>query len=366
MPDDLLYLIALTLVPNIGEVHARELLTHYGTAQKIFAAKKNQLDKIPGIGTVRAHSIASFSGFDRAEEELKFIDKYKITALSQQQREYPQRLLGCYDAPVVLYYKGNADLNVSKIVAVIGTRSHTDYGKDMTTQLIEELSNEQVLVVSGLAYGIDTIAHKAALKAGVPTVGILAHGLDRIYPSSNTVMAKEMLGNGGLLTDFMSGSKPDKQNFPRRNRIVAGIADVTIVIETDVNGGSMITAGLANNYNKDVFAFPGRATDTKSSGCNYLIRSNKAALVTSAADVADMMNWRTSAAKKKIQQRELFVELTPDEETIVNLLKEKDQVHIDEVTCNCSISSSAIAAAILNLELRGIVTGLPGKMYKLS
>lgn len=366
MPNDLLYLVSLTLVPNIGEVHARELLKHYGSAERIFTAKRTELDKLPGIGTVRANSIKSFQGFDIAEAELKFIDKYKITALSQQQKEYPQRLLGCYDAPIVLYYKGNANLNASKIVAVIGTRNHTDYGKEMTAQLVEELAHEQVLVVSGLAYGIDTVAHKAALKANTPTVGILAHGLDRIYPSANKALAKDMLVNGGLLTDFMSGSKPDKQNFPRRNRIVAGIADATIVVETDMNGGSIITAELANNYNKDVFAFPGRATDAKSNGCNYLIRSNKAALVTSAADVAELMNWNRSVTTKKVQQKELFINLTPDETMIVNLLKEKEQVHIDEVTYNCNISSSAIAAAILNLELRGVIAGLPGKMYKLS
>ncbi|MBX2925374.1 MAG: DNA-processing protein DprA [Chitinophagaceae bacterium] len=366
MPEDLLYLLSLTLVPNIGEVNASELLSHYGSAKSIFTARRSELDKLPGIGTVRSQSIKTFKDFAKAEAELKFIEKYKITVLTRQDERYPRKLLGCYDAPVVLYYKGSANLNASRILSVIGTRNNTEYGREMTNRLIEELENEQVLIVSGLAYGIDTFAHKTALKKGNPTIGVLAHGLDRIYPASNKSLAKEMLGNGGLLTDFMSGCKPDKQNFPKRNRIVAGIADATIVIETDINGGSMITAELANSYNRDVFAFPGKAIDVKSSGCNYLIRSNKAALITSAKDVLEFMNWTPPSTRKAALQKKLFADLSPNENYIVTMIKEKQPIHIDEINHNCNISSSAIAAAILNLELQGIVISMPGKMYKLS
>ncbi|MBX3257240.1 MAG: DNA-processing protein DprA [Chitinophagaceae bacterium] len=366
MPDDLLYLLSLTLIPNIGEVHANELLNHYGSAKAIFTARKSELDKLPGIGTIRSHSVKSFKDFSKAESELKFIEKYKITVLTRQDSRYPQKLLRCYDAPVVLYYKGNANLNASKILSVIGTRNNSDYGRETTIRIIEELENNEVLIASGLAYGIDTIAHKTALKTGNATLGVLAHGLDRIYPASNKSLAKEMLDNGGLLTDFMSGCKPDKQNFPKRNRIVAGIADATIVIETDINGGSMITAELANNYNRDVFAVPGRTTDAKSRGCNYLIRSNKAALVTSGKDILDFMNWNRSAPSKTALQKKLFVDLSPDEDMIIKMLTEKQQMHIDEINYNCNINSSAVASAILNLELQGIIVSMPGKMYKLS
>ncbi|HTN06116.1 DNA-processing protein DprA [Agriterribacter sp.] len=365
MHSDLLYHIALTMVPNIGDVHARALLQYFGDAEKVFAARKSSLDKFPGIGTIRSKSIKTFSHFQRAEEELRFTEQYKIAVFRQTDAGYPKRLLHCYDAPSLLYYKGNADLNHHKIMAVIGTRNHTDYGKEMTGRIIEDIAQYNVLVVSGLAYGIDALAHKAALKNKLCTVGVLAHGLDRIYPSANKTLAKEMATHGGLLTDFMSGAKPDKQNFPKRNRIVAGMADATLVIETQINGGSMITAELANNYNKDVFALPGKTTDAKSAGCNYLIRSNKAALITCGKEMAEFMNWSEAPGKKKVVQKELFIELTAEEKTIMQIIGEKETASIDEITPRCSFSSSTIAAAILNLELQGIITCLPGKIYKL-
>lgn len=361
-----MYHIALTLVPQIGDVQMRELLQHFKSAKDVFQAKTKQLEKISGIGTIRAQNIKAFQNFERAEEEVAFAEKYKIAILTPENPSYPQRLLNCYDAPSVLYYKGVADLNTSKIVSVIGSRSHTEYGKEMATRIIEELEAHKVLVVSGLAYGIDAIAHKASLKNNLPTVAILAHGLDRIYPSAHTALAKEMTKEGGLITDFMSGTKPDKQNFPKRNRIVAGLADATIVIETSLQGGSMITAELAGNYNKDVFALPGKVTDAKSGGCNYLIKSNKAALITSGKDIVDFMNWVDQPSRKKVYQKELFTSLTPEESIITEILGKKDNVHIDEITSNCNLSSSTIAAAILNLELQGLIISLPGKLYKLN
>jgi len=225
------------------------------------------------------------------------------------------------------------------------------------------LHSYDVLVVSGLAYGIDAIAHKLAIKTGLKTIGVLAHGLDRIYPPAHRSLAKEMIEQGGLLTDFMSGDEPDRQNFPKRNRIVAGLADATIVIETGIKGGSMITAELANGYNKDVFAFPGRVKDAKSEGCNYLIRKNKAALISHANDLIEFMNWEEKKGEPKIQ-RSLFVKLTAQEEKIMNVISEKESIHIEEICAACALKSSEIASAILNLELQSVIQALPGKRYK--
>lgn len=366
MSNDLFYQIALTMIPFIGDVHARELMQHFGDAEKVFSAKKSTLNRIPGIGTIRSENIKSFNDFKRVEKEIDFIERYKIQVLQFTETNYPKRLSHCYDAPVLLYYKGNADLNSSKILSVIGTRNPTDYGKEMVENLIRDLAKHGVVICSGLAYGIDTHAHKAALKNSLSTVGVLAHGLDRIYPPANKSLAKEMTEQGGLLTDFISGTKPDKQNFPKRNRIVAGMSDATLVIETQMNGGSMITAELANSYNREVFALPGKITDTKSTGCNYLIGNNKAALITGADDILNMMNWQNTPAKKRVIQRELFVDLTEEERLILSIITEKEAVSIDEMIPLSQLNSGAIAAAILSLELEGLITTLPGKIYRLS
>lgn len=369
MSSDLLYQLALTEVPNIGCVRAKILIAEFGSAEKVFKTKLYLLEKIEGIGSLAANAIKAFHDFSNAEEEIKFIEKYKITPLFLTDKNYPQRLLNCYDSPILLFYKGNADLNASKVIAVVGTRNHTDYAKQQTDKLIKELNEQNVLVVSGMAYGIDALAHKAALKNDLPTVGVLAHGLDQIYPYEHSNLAKDMLkDNGGLLTEFRSKTKPDKHNFPTRNRIVAGMSDATIVIETGIKGGSMITAELANGYNKDVFAYPGKVSDTKSAGCNYLIKTNKAMLLTDAQELIEIMGWeeRAKSLKEKKSQREIFIELSKDEKIIIDILKEKDSVHIDDLNFHSGLSSSATAAAILNLELQSVVISLPGKVYKLS
>lgn len=363
MTNDLLYQVALTLIPNIGCVQAKILIEKYGNAENIFHAKKKELSLIENIGLVRAQSIRSFDDFSQAEEEIKFIEKYKIQTLFLTDKSYPQRLLHCYDPPTVLYYRGNADLNTSKIISIIGTRSNTDYGKLVTEKLISELKELNVLIISGLAFGIDVIAHKSALQNELKTVAVLAHGLHTIYPHQHKILAKDILQQGGLITEFRKGNKPDKHNFPKRNRIVAGMADATIVIETAIKGGSMITAELANNYNRDVFALPGRTTDTKSAGCNYLIQNNKAILFTNAKELTESLGWQSKKINKK-QQKELFIELSEDEKIIINILKEKETTHIDEINIRSNLSSSSVAAAILNLELQNVIAGLPGKMYK--
>ncbi|MBL0057517.1 MAG: DNA-protecting protein DprA [Chitinophagaceae bacterium] len=366
MNDDLPYQIALTLVPQVGAVHAKTLVTHFGEARKIFNAKKKDLERIEGIGSVRAKHIREFRQFDLAEDEVRFLEKYRITPLFITDANYPQRLLNCYDSPPLLYFRGNVNLNHSRIISVVGTRNNSGYGKSVCEKLIEELKAEDVLIVSGLAFGIDTIAHRAALKNNLPTLGVLGHGLDRIYPAQNKHLAREMTVMGGLLTEFTSQSKPDKQNFPRRNRIVAGICDALVVIESSKQGGSMITAELGNSYNRDVFAIPGRTTDAQSEGCHYLVRNNKAALICDARDLLDNMGW-TVVKKPVIQkQRELFVELSPDEKLLVNLLESGDGLPIDEIYLRSGLSSSSVAAALLMLEMQGIVLSLPGKVFKLA
>ncbi len=366
MHPDLLYRIALTQIPNIGAVHARILVEHFGDASTVFKAKKKELAVIEGIGEIKARSIKEFREFDTAEKEIGFTEKHHIKALFLTDPEYPKRLLHCYDPPTLLYYRGNADLNNPKIISIIGTRNNTDYGRYMTESIVQGLAGMNVLIVSGLAFGIDAIAHKAAIHSKLPTTGVLAHGLDTIYPSQHKQMAKDILLHGGLLTEFPKNTKPDKHNFPKRNRIVAGMADATIVVETAVKGGSMITAELAYNYNRDLFAVPGKTTDSKSSGCLKLIQQNKAILLTDAEQLAQVMGWQEKSKPKPKHTRELFIELDEDEKVIVELLRDKDAVHIDELHLKSHLSSSAVAAAILNLELQNVISSLPGKLYRLN
>ena len=366
MANDLLYQIALTRIPQIGCVQARLLIEKFGDATAIFKAPQALLEKTEGIGTIRAKKIKAFAAFAEVEKEIQFIEKYKIQPLFISEKNYPQRLLNCYDPPTLLFYRGEADLNCAKIVALIGTRNHSEYGKQLTESLVRELVAQKVLIVSGLAFGIDSIAHKASLKNNLPTVGVLAHGLDTIYPSQHGALAKDIIKQkGGLLTEFASQTQPDKHNFPTRNRIVAGMSDAVIVIESGIKGGSMVTAELANGYNKDVFAFPGRITDQKSIGCNYLIKNNKAMLLTDAAELIQIMGWEEQKKSVNKKQKELFIQLSPDEKIITDLLKMQESLSIDELNIKSGLSSSAVAAAILNLELQNVVQSLPGKMYAL-
>ncbi|MBL0152913.1 MAG: DNA-protecting protein DprA [Chitinophagaceae bacterium] len=366
MTSDLLYQLALTMIPQIGPVQAKILLQQ-AEPREIFRMKKSLLEKIEGIGTVRASAINHFAGFPQAEKEIAFIEKYHIRPLFITEPQYPRRLLNCYDSPTLLFYKGEADLNVPKVVAVIGTRNHTEYGKQSTEKIIRELSSHNIHVVSGLAFGIDALAHKAAVKNKLVTTGVLAHGLDQLYPPEHTGLARDMIREGGgLLTEFRQGVKPDKHHFPSRNRIVAGMSDLTLVIETGQKGGSMITADLANGYNRDVFAIPGRINDSRSEGCNLLIQQNKAVLFTTTEELLLTMGWEERSVPRPKNQTALFIELSANEQRIMGILKEKDAVHIDEINLRSGLSSSTVAAVILNLELQNVIVSLPGKLYKLS
>jgi DNA processing protein len=366
MDDDLIYQLALTQIPQIGSVHARILVQHFGSALEIFKANQKTLEKIEGIGEIRAKRIKQFRQFASGEKESHFIQKYRITPLFMTDKSFPQRLLNCYDHPVLLFYKGAADLNASKIISIVGTRSNSDYGKQFTEKLIKELAEQHVVITSGLAFGIDAISHRAAVRHHLPTLGVVAHGLDQMYPQEHGNLAKEMIKEGGgILSEFRSGVKPDKHNFPGRNRIVAGISDATVVIETGVKGGSMITAELANSYNRDVFAIPGRVTDAKSAGCHHLIKFNKAILLTDAKQLIQAMGWDEKPKETRVIQPQLFLQLSEDEKCIVTMLNEKESLHIDEINLKSGLSTTSIAAAILNLELQSLIQRMPGKLYRL-
>lgn len=365
MNPELFYQLALTMVPHVGDVHAKILVKAFGQASNVFKASRFLLENVEGIGPVRAKSIKSFNAFHLAEREMDFMERNKVKSLFLTDDDYPQRLLHCYDSPTLLFYKGEAQLNAPQIISIVGTRNHTEYGRTFTEKFIRDIEHENILIISGLAWGIDALAHKAALKHGLITAGVVGHGLDTIYPFENTQLANDMLLSGGaILTEFRSETYPEKHNFPLRNRIVAGLSDAVVIVETDVKGGSMITAKLADAYNRDVFAVPGRTIDRKSSGCNHLIKYNKAQLITNASELLNVMGW----SKEKInppKQRELFIELSVEEQKIVQLLQEGESIHIDELNLSSGLSSSSIAAAILNLEMQGMIAALPGKVYRL-
>jgi DNA processing protein len=365
MNPELFYQLALSMVSNIGDVHAKILVKVFGQASEIFKASQSVLEQIEGIGPVRARAIRNFNSFHLVERELEFMKRNGVRSLFLTDPDYPQRLLHCYDSPTLLFYKGEANLNASRVLSIVGTRNHTDYGRLFTEKLVRELQDQNILIISGLAWGIDALAHKAALRHNLLTVGVVGHGLDTIYPFENAQLANDMLRHGGgILTEFCSETNPEKHNFPLRNRIVAGLSDAVVIVETDIKGGSIITAKLADAYNRDVFAAPGRTIDRKSNGCNHLIKYNKAQLLTDAQELLDIMGWSEKKPKKK-KQRELFIELSAEEQKIVQLLQERETIHIDEINLYSGLSSSSIAAAILNLEIQGIVSALPGKMYRL-
>lgn len=367
--EDTIHRLALTFIKDIGPLRAKALLAHFGNVRDIFNASVKDLKYADGLGETLARQTKAEmeAALQKAQEELTFADKHNISLLWIDGEEYPQRLKNCSDAPVMLYYKGTSNLNAAKMVAVIGTRKYTDYGQRLSDELVEGLKEEEdIVIISGLAHGIDTIAHKNALKQSLPTVGVLGHGLDRVYPSGNKNLAKEMIeSGGGLLSEFPSGTIPDKSNFPMRNRIVAGISDVTVVVESDITGGALITARIASSYNRDVAAFPGRVHDSKSSGCNELIRTNIAAMVTCAADLRELMGWEKTKKPKSVQ-KQLFLALSPEEDTLVKILQTKDTVHADELLHVSGLGNSQLAATLLGLEMQGLIKALPGKLYRMN
>ncbi|MBX2907780.1 MAG: DNA-processing protein DprA [Taibaiella sp.] len=364
--DEIHRRIALTMVPGVGSRIGRTLLERYGSAAEIFRTPLKELKTVDGITETKARSFRDAGILSAAEKELNFVLKTDINVYSINDEAYPTRLARCADAPLVLYYRGSVPLNSERIVAVVGTRKNTDYGLKLTEDLVDGLAGtENLTIVSGLALGIDAIAHKRCVAKGIPTIGVLGHGLDNIYPFTNKGLAQQMLENGGLLTEFPSGTLPDRGNFPMRNRIVAGMSDVTVVVESHDSGGALITAKLAAGYNREVAAFPGRVNDARSAGCNDLIKINLAALVTSADDIIRMMSW-DAGTKKKPVQKQLFLNLSAAEQSIIDMLQTKENAHADELLYHTGLASNVLAATLLQLEMQGLVKAMPGKFYRIS
>jgi DNA processing protein len=360
---ELLYQIAITLLPRVGDVNGKKLVAYCGSPKAVFDQKRNALLKIPGIGQAVVNSILNQRVLRRAEKEINFISRNKINALFYTSPKYPARLRNCEDGPMMLYYIGNADLNPKRAVAIIGTRRATNYGKSKCADFVESLADKNIQLISGLAYGIDSCAHRKSLESGLQTIGVLGHGLDRIYPAQNRKLAERMVSQGGLITEFLSGTNPDRENFPKRNRIVSGMIDAVIVIESDRKGGALITAELANSYNRDVFAVPGRVGDDLSRGCNFLIKTNRAILAESGEDVAYNMGWDDQPVKKK-RQASLFVELNEEQKLILEMIRKKGEIGIDTLVIESGMPTSKIAAALLELEFESLVESLPGKLFK--
>ena len=367
--EEQIYSIALTMVPGIGHIGAKHLIDGIGNAVDVFRLRKEIPERIPEVTQRVVEALDCPQAVLRAEQEYEFIRKNRISCLTFHDEAYPSRLRECEDAPVVLFFKGNADLNSLHILNMVGTRNATDYGTQICASFLRDLKAlcPDVLVVSGLAYGLDIHAHREALSNELPTVGVLAHGLDRIYPHVHRKTAVDMLEKGGLLTEFLSGTNPDRHNFISRNRIVAGMCDATIVIESAEKGGSLITAELAEGYHRDCFAFPGRMSDEYSKGCNRLIRDNKASLLLSAEDFVQAMGWnmQTTLSEKVSVQRSLFIELSEEEQKIVAILEKLGNLQINSLVVEADIPVNKMTALLFELEMKGVIRVLAGGMYQL-
>jgi len=360
---ELLQHLSLTMIPQVGDVQIGILLKHFGSAASVLSASAKALEEVPGIGTVRAASIRNCHVQQRVEAEWRFIQKNHIKVLVKGNQGYPSKLEHCMDAPHVLFYKGSSGLLNKRVVSVVGTRSPSQYGKDRVVELMAVLGQYNVMVVSGLAYGIDTVAHKEALNNTLETIGVLGHGHDQLYPHANKALAADMLQQGGLLSEFMQGIQPEKQNFPKRNRIVAGMADAVVVVESGSKGGSLITADIANSYNKDVLAYPGRATDPSSKGCNQLIRNHKANLITCGQDLVEFMNWAEDQHQSSKVQHAMKASLSDEENVILSIISHHDPCPIDLLTNLSGLNPGLVSAHVLSLEMAGLITSLPGKLY---
>ncbi|MCB0446846.1 MAG: DNA-processing protein DprA [Gelidibacter sp.] len=362
--QDLLYVLALQNVSKIGDITAKKLISHCGSAEAIFKEKKSNLLKIDGIGTSTISDVFGKYHVEAAESELKFIKNNDIECLYFMDKNYPEKLKHCIDGPILLFQSGNVDLKKQRIISIVGTRKVTTYGIAFCEQLVEQLSVFNPVIVSGFAYGTDITAQKAALKNNLQTVGCLAHGLNQVYPKVHKKYVLEIEKNGGFLTEFWSTSNPDRENFLKRNRIIAGLSEATIVIESAEKGGSLVTADIANSYNRDVFAVPGRITDTQSAGCNNLIKYQKAQVLTNPMDVPYILNWELEDDKKPTIQKQLFVELEDDEKVIYNYLKDNHQQQLDIIALECQMPIYKIAGVLLNMELKGVIRPLPGKLFE--
>ena len=364
MKTEQYYLLALQQVKGIGAINAKKLVQHCGSAQAVFETATTTLQKIDGIGTYILRNLKDKTVFDGIEKELEFVAKYNIKVTTLFDADYPALLKHSVDAPLILFSSGTINLENPKIISIVGTRKITNYGRDFCNNLVQELAPYNPIIVSGFAYGVDICAHRAAVKNGLQTIGVLAHGLNQTYPKAHKKYVHEVEKNGGFITEFKSSSMPERENFLQRNRIIAGMSQATIVIESASKGGSLVTAEIANSYNRDVFAVPGKATDLLSEGCNNLIKYNKASLLTSAEDIVKMLQWETQKKPTGIQ-RQLFVNLNTDEQKIVDYLTKVGKTHIDTIAIETGLLNYKVAQLLMQLELKGVIKPLPGKLFDL-
>jgi DNA processing protein len=359
--------IALGLIPRIGDINARKLVSHFGSVEAIFHEPYRDLIRIPGIGSGIAKYITDRTYLDTAEKEAEYVTRNSIKTYFYLDNDYPFRLRQCDDSPVVFFFKGNCNLDDSKILSVVGTRNATLRGRELCERIIEGLAagHPDLIIVSGLAYGIDITSHKAALANNLQTVGVLAHGFKTIYPAIHASTAKKMITSGGLVTDFLSDALPERNNFLKRNRIIAGLADATLVVESGIKGGALITADIANSYNRDVFAVAGRPDDQWSAGCNSLIKNNKAFLTECSDDIEYFLNWKPEKSKPVVQ-RTLFSDLNETERLIFELISKQGELTIDTICRTLDMQVHKLSSLLLQMEFKGLLKCAPGNLYRIS
>ncbi len=362
---ELFYLLALQKSKGIGAINARKLILHAGSAEAVFLEKKQTLERIDGIGSFATQFLNDKATLEKAESELAFIQKHNIGYTTFLDTAYPEKLQHCADAPLLLFKDGAIHLEKQPIISIVGTRNMTTYGRDFIYKLVDDIAVYNPIIVSGFAYGVDITAHKAAIKNNLQTIAVLAHGITKIYPKSHKKYMNQVLENGGFYTEYWHDEESLREHFLQRNRIVAGISEATIIIESASKGGSLVTATIANSYNREVFAVPGRITDTYSQGCNNLIRTHKAALLNSAKDLVYLLNWDQSKKKKEVIQPQLFIDLQGDEKVIYDYLVSNGKTLLDTLSLACSIPIYKISGILVNLELKGLVKPLPGKFFEI-
>jgi DNA processing protein len=361
---ELLNTLALLKIEGVGDIVAKKLINHCGSAEAVFKATKKQLKAIEGVGEIMYNNLKNTEVFKAAEQEVKFVRDNGVKPFFYLEKEYPERLKHCIDGPVVLFTSGDINLEGRKTISIVGTRQMTSYGADFCRKLIEDLSPLDPVIISGFAYGVDIHAHTVAMDNNLKTIGVVAHGLNQVYPKTHKKYVSKMEENGGFITEFWSTSNPDRENFVKRNRIVAGLSEATIIIESADKGGSLITANIANDYNRDVFAVPGRVTDKYSMGCNNLIKQQKANVLTDAADLIYMLNWQLEEKKQKPVQKQLFISLENDEQRIYDYLQKNGKELMDIIALRCEMPIYKISSLLLNMELKGVIRPLPGKMFE--
>jgi len=362
--EKLLAILRLQKAKGVGDILAKRLIVATGDVEQVFKEKAAVLQKINGIGAHVLKHLFDANTQESAEKELSYIQKNKISYSYFLDDDFPKNLNNCIDAPILLFKDGNIDFSNQRIISIVGTRNMTSYGRDFCNQFIEEIATYNPIIVSGFAYGVDICAHKAAIKNNLQTIAVLAHGFEQIYPKIHKQYMHQVYENGGFVTEFWHDENPLRENFIKRNRIVAGISRATIIIESAAKGGSLITADIANSYDKDVFSLPGRATDIYSKGCNYLIKTNQAHLLTSAKDVVQMLNWDVEKQATPKQQQ-LFVDLNDNEQKVVDFLHQKGKQVLDVIALDCAIPTYKLAPLLLQLELKGVVKPLAGKLFEI-